>query len=125
MAEHHARPFSLEERAFLEGVAEKLPTENSERLRYDIQIARVTPDGDFLTVVLPGYSRPEYRGHHNLPFEGKMRDMEGGPMSVLVNMDENDRLLAVEFIFWDSYDVAPDWTTLTIVPEPPMGVSQW
>ena len=125
MGEHHSRSFSLEERAFLEGVAEKLPSESSERFRHDVQMARVRPDGDFLSVHLPGYERPDYRGHRNLPFEGKMRDVEGGAMTVLVNMDQNDRLLSVEFIFWEGNDVVPDWTTLTIVPEPPMGVSQW
>ncbi|MDP9414936.1 MAG: hypothetical protein M3Q08_12825 [Pseudomonadota bacterium] len=107
-------------------MAEKLPAKNGERLRHDLQIARVTPDGDFLLVDLPGYERPEYRGHHNLPFEGKMRAADGGAMSVLVNMDQNDRLLAVEFIRWESLSsVAPDWSTLTIVPEPPMGLSEW
>lgn len=45
---------------------------------------------------------------------------------MLVNMDQNDRLLAVEFIRWESLpSVAPDWSTLTVVPEPPMGVSEW
>lgn len=121
MGEHHSRSFSLEERTFLEGVAEKLPPQSSERFRHDIQMAQVRPDGDFLDVDLPGYQRPDYRGHRNLPFEGKMRDVEGGAMTVLVNMDQNDRPLSVEFIFWESNDVAPDWTTLRIVPEPPMG----
>jgi len=47
-------------------------------------------------------------------------------MTVLVNMDPNDRLLEVEFIRWESLSsVAPDWTTLTVIPRPPMGVSTW
>jgi len=125
MGEHHSRLFSVEERAFLEGVAEKLPPESSERFCHDIQMAQVRPDGDFLDVDLPGHQRPDYRGHRNLPFEGKMRDVEGGAMTVIVNMDQNDRLLSVEFIFWEDDGVVPDWTTLTIVPEPPMGISQW
>jgi hypothetical protein len=74
---------------------------------------------------LPGYERLAYQGHRNLPFEGKMRDVEGGAMTVLVNMDQNDRLLSVEFIFWENNDVGPDWATLTVVSEPPTGVSQW
>ncbi len=83
----------------------------------------MTQDGDFLAISLSEYVRSEYLGHRNLPFEGEMRDVDGGPMSVLVNMDQNDRLLSVEFIFWNGYETTPDWSTLTIVPEPPMGVS--
>ena len=125
MGKHHSRSFSLNEHVFLEGVAEKLTPEIRERFRDDVQMAKVRKDGDFLEVDLPGYERPDYRGHRNLPFEGKMRDLEGGAMSVLVNMDQNYRLLSVEFIFWESDGVLPDWTTLTVVPEPPMGHSQW
>jgi hypothetical protein len=115
-----------QERRFLEAVAEKLPDEEREHLLSDVQKAFVRQEGDFLLFDLPGYARPPYRGHHNLPFEGKMRAADGGAMSVLVNMDENDRLLAVEFIRWESSaNVAPDWSTLTIVPEPPLGASDW
>jgi hypothetical protein len=36
-------------------------------------------------------------------------------MSVLVNVDQNQRLLEVEFIYWESLSsVAADWSTLTI-----------
>jgi hypothetical protein len=124
MGQQHSRSFSSEERRFLEAVAAQLPPGASDRLRRDLQIAQVRLDGDFLEVDLPGYERPDYEGHRNLPFEGKMRDSEGGAMSVLVNMDQNGRLLAVEFIFWESAGVAPDWATMAVVPEPPMGSSQ-
>lgn len=117
-------PFDSFVSEFLEGVAAALPTGHAERLRQDIRAARVTRNGDFLDVDLPHYQRPEYRGHRNLPFEGKMSDAEGGAMSVLVNMDENDRLLAVEFIWWEnSIAVAPDWSTLKIIPEAPVTIS--
>ena len=53
-----------------------------------------------------------------------MRDSDSGEMSVLVNMDQNDRLLAMEFIFGENEGVALDWSTLTIVPEPPLLVSE-
>jgi len=126
MAEQATNQFQPEERAFLEAIAHKLSGEAGQRLRSDIEIARVKRDSDFLAVDLPGYARPEYRGHHNLPFEGKMRAADGGAMTVLVNMDPNDRLLEVEFIRWESLSsVAPDWTTLTVIPRPPMGVSTW
>ena len=112
--------------ALLDAIAGKLPPADAESLRHDIRVASVTPEGDFLAVELPEYVRPEYRGHHNLPFEGRMRAVDGGAMTVLVNMDQNDRLLEVEFIRWESLsDVAPDWSTLTIVPKPPLGRSKW
>ena len=53
-----------------------------------------------------------------------MRDSDSGEMSVLVNMDQNDRLLAMEFVFWENEGVALDWSTLTIVTEPPLLVSE-
>jgi hypothetical protein len=125
MNEHRSRPFFYEERAFLKGVAAKLPPKDGECLRHGLQIATGRLDGDFLLVNLPGYERPDYKGHHNLPFEGKMRAADGGAMTVLVNMDQNGRLLAVEFIRWESLgSVAPDWSTLSIVPEPPTGNSK-
>lgn len=46
-----------------------------------------------------------------------MQDVEGGAMSVLVNVDQNHRLLEVEYIFWENYDVQPDWSSLEVVPE--------
>ncbi|HEX8311205.1 MAG TPA: hypothetical protein VF614_07815 [Chthoniobacteraceae bacterium] len=120
MDEQRPRPFSESERAFLERVAEKLTADGGERLRHDLHIAQVTTNGDFLLVNLPGYERPEYRGHRNLQFEGRMLDTYGGAMSVLVNMDQNDRLLAVEFISWEGGGPAsPDWSTLAIEAEPP------
>jgi hypothetical protein len=126
MNEERSGAFPHEVQALLEAIADKLPQADAESLRHDIRVARVTPDSDFLTVELPGYDRPEYRGHHNLPFEGRMHAADGGAMTVLVNMDENDRLLEVEFIRWESLsNVAPDWSTLTIVPKPPLGVSKW
>jgi hypothetical protein len=54
-----------------------------------------------------------------------MKAADGGQMSVLVNLDQNDRLLEVEFIRWESLtSAAPDWSTLSIVPEPPVGTSE-
>jgi hypothetical protein len=126
MNDRLSRPLSEDERAFLEGVAAKLSETEAARLRQDLQMAQVAPEGDFLLVDLLGYERPDYRGHHNLPFEGKMSAADGSPMSLLVNMDQNDRLLALEFIRWESpSSVAPDWSTLTVVPKPPMGASKW
>ncbi|HEY0012762.1 MAG TPA: hypothetical protein VGB79_07905 [Allosphingosinicella sp.] len=123
--EPRSRPFSDGERAFLEGVAGKLPGDEGERLLRDVRTAQVTPDGALLHVDLPGYERGEYRGHNNLPVEGEMRDSDGGSVTVLVNMDHERRILSLEVIRWESEDSAsPDWSTLEIVPEWPTGLSQ-
>ena len=120
-----SRPFSDEERAFLAGVARKLPAGEGERLLRDVQAARVRPDGALLHVDLPGYERGEYWGHTNLPFEGEMRDSGGGLVSVLVNMDHEGRILSLEVIRWESEDGASlDWSKLEIVPKPPIGLSR-
>lgn len=126
MNEQTCSSFTPEERAFLEGVAKMLPDDRAERLRQDVEIAVVRRDGDFLCVDLPGYVRPESSGQRNLPFEGRVRAADGGAMTIFVNMDSNDRLLEVEFVYWESPSgLAPDWPTLRIVPEAPMGLSTW
>ena len=126
MDKHQPREFSQEERAFLRAVAEKLPAEERKCLLADIRIAQVVLEGDFLVVHLRGYERPDYKGHHNLPYEGKLRATDGGAVSVLVNIDQNDRLLSIEFIRWESpSDVPLDWPSLRVVSEPPMGASEW
>lgn len=48
-----------------------------------------------------------------------MHTSEGGLISALVNMDQNERLLEIEFIYWDDgKGVTPDWSTLSIGSEP-------
>jgi hypothetical protein len=115
-----ARTFTNPEREFLEKIAEKLPNDTGERLRADLTVARVIEDGDYLQVELAGYERPDYIGHMNLPFEGKLLDVRGGPVTLLVNIDQNERLLEVEIIWWESESGAPlDWPTLEIIETPP------
>jgi hypothetical protein len=124
VSKQQPRAFSDDERAFLESMADKLPLRECERLRHDIEIARVIVDRDFLLIDLPGYERPEHKGQRSLAFEGEMRAADGGPMTLLVHVDQNERLLEVEFIYWESIGGrAPDWSTLSIVPKPPMRAS--
>ncbi len=105
------------ERQLLEKVAERLPQEAGERLLSDMSVAVVAQAGDFLQVELTDYERPQYTGHSNLSFEGKLNDTTGGPVSILVNVDQNDRLLEIETIWWSSDNGTDlDWHTLEIVP---------
>ena len=87
----------------------------------DITVARVTENGDFLEVELRGYERPDYIGHQNLPVEGKLKDVRGEPVSILVNIDQNKRLLAVEIIWWTSDSgTILNWSTLEIIKAAPL-----
>lgn len=114
-----ARTFTNPEREFLEKIVEKLPKDAQEYMRADLSVALAIEEGDFLEVDLRGYDRPDYVGHRNLPFEGKLRDVRGGLVSILVNIDQNERLLAVEFIWWDSEsNTILDWPTLEIIATP-------
>lgn len=114
------RTFTSPEREFLHKIANKLPKDTGERLLADMSVARVIDKGDFLKVELNGYERPAYVGHRNLPFEGKLRDVSGGAVSILVNIDQNERLLEVENIWWDSESGnVLDWSTLEIIATPP------
>ena len=113
------RPFTDPERQFLEQIVEKLPKDTGERLLADMNAAQVTENGDFLEVELTGYERPDYMGHQNLPFEGKLMDVRGEPVSILVNIDQNERLLEVETIWWNSESgTVLNWSTLEIIATP-------
>jgi hypothetical protein len=95
-------------------VAERLTEGAREQLLNDMASVLVREEGDFLRVELPNYERPKYRGHQNLPFEGKLHDLQGEPVSVLLNT-ENDRLVEIEFIWWSSPSgTGLDWSTLEI-----------
>jgi hypothetical protein len=113
------RAFTNPEREFLEQIADKLPKNTGQSLRADMSVAQVIDDGDFIKVELSGYERPAYVGHRNLPFEGKLRDVLGGALTILVNFDQNERLLEIEMIWWNSESgTAPDWRTLEIIAAP-------
>ena len=113
------RTFNKPEREFLEKIVEKLPKDMGNRLLADMSVARVIEDGDFLQVTLSSYERPDYAGHQNLPFEGKLLDVRGEPVSILVNIDQNERLLEVETIWWNSESgTALNWSTIEIITTP-------
>lgn len=125
MSEQAETTFTPEERAFLESIAKMLPNDRAARLRTDAEIAHVRRDGDFVSVDVPGYNRPERSVQRDLPFEGRLRSADSGAVSIFVNMDKNDRLLEVEFVWWESLSRELDWSTLRIVPEAPIGQSTW
>jgi hypothetical protein len=111
------RVFSTQERSFVRQVAERLPEPEREQLLVDLARGVVSKEGDFLAVEIGNYDRPEYAGHSSFPFEGKLTDLTGEPVSILLNTDQNDRLLEIEFVWWASPSGTElDWSTLEIVP---------
>lgn len=109
------RAFNLHEEMLIKLVAERLPEASRQQLLSDMANGLVRDEGDFVRVELANYKRPEYRGHRNLPFEGRLYDVDGQPVSVLLNI-ENERLLEIEFIWWSSPNGTElDWSTLQIV----------
>lgn len=118
------RHLTSNESDFLKAVAAKLEHDARTRLLDDVAAASVNAEGDFLHVTLDGYYRPAYTGHSNLQYEGALRDLKGGLVSLLVNVDQNDRLLELECIWWENdREAGLDWTTLAIVSEPKSGDS--
>lgn len=109
------RAFNRNEQLLIKLVAERLPEDAGQRLISDMASGLVLEEGDFLRVELPNYKRPDYAGHENLPFEGKLYDVRGEPVSIFLNT-ENDRLLELEFVWWSSpKGTELDWSTLQVV----------
>jgi hypothetical protein len=112
------RPLTYEEKSLVAKFAGKLGFERRRQLLEDVENASAewgTPDGSRILFAISGYVRPPYLGQHLFPVEGKMLDRDGDELSVLLYADENDRLLELEFIRWDSKDViGPSWDTLKL-----------
>lgn len=98
--------------------AQRLDTRQKDQLLADLKDCLVheeTVNGSRLIFHIPHYQRPIYHGQHTYPVEGAMNDCDGKEISVLLHADENDRILEMELIKWDtenSQALKPDWTTL-------------
>lgn len=102
------RSISELERALIEGVAQRLPSADSERLLDDLKLASVdgsSPDATRLSFTIEGYSHPLYEGQHQYPVEIRMRDVDGADITVILYADVNDRLYELELIRWDGGEV--------------------
>jgi hypothetical protein len=102
------RPLTYEERTLLANFASKLEERQRKQLLEDLKHASAeprTPDGSRILFAISGYERPPYLGQHLFPIEGTMLDYDGNELSVLLYADENNRLLELEFIRWDSCDL--------------------
>lgn len=113
------RSLTYEERTLVANFASKLDEGQRTQLLEDMKNASAelgTPDGSRVLFAIAGYERPPYLGQHLFPLEGRMLDYDGNELSVLLHADENDRLLELEFIRWDSSDLlGPRWDTLKLL----------
>ncbi|MET3109526.1 hypothetical protein AAKU67_004495 [Oxalobacteraceae bacterium GrIS 2.11] len=113
------RELSENEKNLISIFAQKLPSEEKEQLLVDTSNAmakEVTEDGSVVRFEISGYQRPPYRGQHLFRVEGKMLDSDSVELSVLLYADENNRLLELEIIRWDTNStlINPQWDTLQI-----------
>lgn len=102
------RSVSELERALIEGVAQRLPSANSEKLLDDLESASVddsSPGATRLSFTIDGYSHPLYEGQHQYPVEIRIRDMDGADVTAILYADSNDRLYELELIRWDGGEI--------------------
>lgn len=99
-------------------LAEKLDADKRDKVLADLACTTVLSRAeDYSRIIfqIANYNRPEYKGQHLFNVEGAILDKDGYELSVLLHADENDRLLELEFIRWDSDDViSPQWDTLKV-----------
>jgi len=109
-----------ERRAVLAMVAALGPA--AEQVAKDVTEGQVEPEdphGAHLIFHLPGYERPPYKGQRDLPVEGRMRDVDGVEIRVLLWEDQNRRVYELELLkLAEGEPIAPDWRTFEIVPPP-------
>jgi len=102
------RSVSELERALIEGVAQRLPSSNSDKLLDDLESASVddsSPGATRLSFTIGGYSHPLYEGQRQYPVEIRMRDVDGADITAILYADVNDRLYELELIRWDGGEV--------------------
>jgi len=85
----------------------------------DVTDGQVEPEdsyGAHLIFHLPGYERPPYEGQRDLPVEGKMRDVDGVEIRVLLWEDQNRRLYELELLkLAEGEPIAPDWRSFEVL----------
>lgn len=110
------RTLTKNEMTLIAGVAQRLDEKRAVQLLADAEVAsaeEVVPDASRVIFGISGYQRPIYRGQHSFGIDAKMCDVDGAELSVCLYADENDRLLELEIIRWDSRDLQnPQWSTL-------------
>lgn len=89
-----------------------------EMILKDLEILTIkesAPDRAFIIFDLPGYNRPVCKGQRTYGMDGKLLDKDGAEVLVLLYADENNRMLELEFVRWDSKKIISlQWETLRI-----------
>lgn len=92
------------EKWLIEELAKMMLDSASLRLLEDLDNAKVASAvvsaGTRITFAISGYDRPPYYGQHPYGIEGKIKDVDGAEVSIILHADQNDRLLELEFIRW-------------------------
>jgi hypothetical protein len=113
------RTLSYSERTLIARLADKLESPKREQLLADLAQAvavSLAGDGALIKFEIADYQRPPYSGQHLYGAEGTVLDSDGADLTILLYADENDRLLELEIIRWDSKElIGPKWETLNII----------
>jgi hypothetical protein len=90
-----------------------------EQLAKDVSSGLVEAEdkyGAHLIFHLPGYDRPPYKGQRDLPVEGRMQDVDGAELRVLLWEDQNHRVYELELLrLAEGEPIAPDWRTFEVL----------
>ena len=85
----------------------------------DGQVEAEDPYGAHLIFHLPGYQRPPYKGQRDLPVGGRMLDVDGVEIRVVLWVDQNRRVYELELLkLAEEEPIAPDWSSFEVVPQP-------
>lgn len=83
----------------------------------DGQVEPEDPYGSHLIFHIPGYERPPYKGQRDLPVEGRMQDVDGVEIRVVLWEDQNRRVYELELLkLAEGEPIAPDWRTFEVLP---------
>jgi len=112
------RSLTCEEKNLIASFASKLGQIECDQLLSDLRnatVSSINSDSSCIIFEIAGYQRPPYDGQHLFSVEGKMLDRDGAEVTVLLYADQNNRLLELEFIRWESGALLePLWNTLEI-----------
>jgi hypothetical protein len=113
------RPLSQVAKDVVRWFGYRLDASEREQLMGDLDNATseiVEPDGSAIRFDLNGYTHPPYGGERRLPIDAVVLDADGCALSVVLSLDENDRLYELRLIRYEHGDVIdPDWTTLRLL----------
>lgn len=115
--EDGSRPLNANETQIIQGFAEQVSNEEQYQILRDLaglSVQSVIADGEVIAFEIEGYERPPYIGQYDLEVDAQVVDSDGAVIGIVLYMDQNGRLLELEYIRWDWQKIQdPQWDTFT------------